>query len=98
MKVEISNIKIKVNKKQLTLSLAESKALFEKLNEIFGPKYSYLTYLTYGGTLGGPTFTVDSSGAFTATIDATNNLGINNLNTDVSLVKDDSVNLTLTGE
>lgn len=41
MKVEISNIKIKVNKKSVILTLAESKLLFEKLNEIFGPRYNY---------------------------------------------------------
>jgi len=42
VKVEISNIRIKVNKKQLTLTLSESKLLFEKLNEIFGLKYNYI--------------------------------------------------------
>lgn len=41
MKVEIGSVKIKVNKKTLTLTLKETQTLFNELNTIFGPKWNY---------------------------------------------------------
>lgn len=48
MKVEISTLTVKVNEKEVTLTLEEAKALFDTLNGIFGPKYTY----NYGGGSG----------------------------------------------
>lgn len=80
MKVEISNLVIKVNKKKLSLNLNEAKALFDKLNDIFGPKYNYTPSWMYSNG----TNTITSSDNVTLRqIDNSNveNIEINNLTT-----------------
>lgn len=80
MKVEISTLTVKVNKKKVTLTLEEAKALFDSLNGIFGPKYIY-NYPYYSGTLvtsGNSTtsVTLDSTNLANTTTLTDNNLSI----------------------
>lgn len=71
MKVEISTVKIKVNKKTLSLTLKETQTLFDELNKIFGPKYNPFYY--YPGTFTNISgVSLDTSGfADSATITST---------------------------
>ena len=96
MKVEIGNIKIKVNKKTLTLSLKETEVLFNELNKVFGPRYNYGPYYPYNLATSG-TLTINNgdlnkfnpvtSGSVITTLSDSNPVTFTTTNTEINLDK-----------
>lgn len=89
MNVEISTLKIKVNKKTVTLTLAESKALFDQLNVIFGPKYNYYPYNTwpyYYGSLNGTLVSNNTNGGQGQAFGSSGAVGLGGLTNTTGLV------------
>ena len=72
MKVEIGSVKIKVNKKTISLNLKETQLLFDELNKIFGPKYNYIPWTGTAMTGSGTDITLPSYNDNTLNIDLTN--------------------------
>lgn len=50
MKTGIKKIIIEIKGKEFALTVSEARALFNELNELYGPKYNYPYITTSGGT------------------------------------------------